>query len=108
MALYSLTVDEKHFWAALLYVEQNPVRAGLVAACGTVGLLQYGDTPGTRRKQFMEDPATVVGEDRIREATRAGTRPETIPSSRTFELVYGSQPTLVKLDPLGTFDCVNH
>ena len=27
---YSCMLDEEHFWQALLYVEQNPVRAGLV------------------------------------------------------------------------------
>jgi putative transposase len=26
---YSTAMDEEHFWAAMLYVEQNPVRAGL-------------------------------------------------------------------------------
>jgi len=29
---YSCPLDEPHFWAALRYVEQNPVRAGLVRA----------------------------------------------------------------------------
>ena len=26
-----MVLDEKHFWAAMVYVEQNPVRAGLAA-----------------------------------------------------------------------------
>lgn len=30
----SVPMDEEHFWAALVYVEQNPVRAGLVEECG--------------------------------------------------------------------------
>jgi putative transposase len=29
---YSTVLDENHFWTALLYVEQNPVRAGLVSS----------------------------------------------------------------------------
>ncbi len=27
---YSAPMDEEHFWAALVYVEQNPLRAGIV------------------------------------------------------------------------------
>ena len=27
---YSVALDESHFWAAMVYVEQNPARAGLV------------------------------------------------------------------------------
>ncbi len=31
---HSVAMDEKHFWAAMLYVERNPVRAGLVEQAG--------------------------------------------------------------------------
>ncbi len=31
---HSVPLDDKHSWDALLYVERDPVRAGIVATCG--------------------------------------------------------------------------
>jgi len=88
---YSAALDEEHFWAALLYVEQNPVRAGLAeraelwrwssapAHCGV-----YPDPllnqvrwrarfDASRWQRYLAvGPAQGQIEDRIRAATRSG------------------------------------
>ena len=87
----SVALDEKHFWAALVYVEQNPVRAALVrdpaewrwssARCH-LGMVEdsvldleewrsrYGSAAWKRVLEIgLEDAAL---EERIREATAKG------------------------------------
>ena len=88
---HSTPLDEKHSWAALLYVERNPVRAGLVEHCGD---WRWSSAPGhlglvedplldlvrwrarfdaTRWKHYLEEGARSAEiEDRIREATLRG------------------------------------
>ena len=88
---HSTPLDEKHSWAALLYVERNPVRAGLVTQCGD---WRWSSAPGhlglvedplldlvrrrarfdaTRWKRYLEEGARSAEiEGRIREATLRG------------------------------------
>src|ERR1700675_1715610 len=83
--------EEKHSWDALLYVERNPVRAGLVEHCrqwrwsSTQAHLGLAENPlldlvrwrgrfdASRWERYLEDGARAAGiEDRIREATLHG------------------------------------
>jgi putative transposase len=88
---YSCPLDEDHRWAALRYVEMNPVRAGLVSApeewpwssarahlglCGT-GALDWQDwrtrwVADDWRETLVDRAADSAAVDRIREATRTG------------------------------------
>jgi len=88
---HSVALDEEHFWAALLYVERNPVRAGLVVTPGewrwSSARAHLGDRPNrqldlvrwkermdaSRWKAYLERGQRVAGiEDRIRAATLSG------------------------------------
>ena len=83
--------EGKHSWDALLYVERNPVRAGLVEHCrqwrwssaqAHLGLVENplldlvrwrGRFDAGRWERYLEDGARAAGiEDRIREATLHG------------------------------------
>jgi putative transposase len=91
-ARYGLTpIDEKHFWAAMLYVEQNPVRARLVEQAGQwswssaqahlkgedAGLLDLvpwraWHTPETWKLHLDKGLLETTLIERIREATERG------------------------------------
>jgi putative transposase len=88
---HSTALDEEHYWATMIYVEQNPVRAGLTqsaaewrwsSARAHLGLASPGFLNLVRWRQRF-DPTTWeqslsygLGEaaqlERIREATRSG------------------------------------
>ena len=84
-------VDEKHSWDAALYVERNPVRAGLVADAGDwrwssapahLGLVEdrlldllrwRARFDASRWERYLNDGSRAAAmEDRIREATLRG------------------------------------
>lgn len=88
---YSVAMDDEHFWAALLYIEQNPVRAKLVAKAPEwrwssarvhleeqpnrqLDLVRWrAEMDASRWKRYLERGAREAGiEDRIRSATRSG------------------------------------
>jgi putative transposase len=89
---FSTALDEEHFGAALLYVERNPVRAGLVPAAAQWPWSSAGAHTGTRsanrflnltrwQAQFDTDSwqallengeAAAPLEDCVRAATRSG------------------------------------
>ena len=88
---HSTVLDEEHFWAAMVYVEQNPVRAGLVAraaewrwssARAHVGLAAPGTLDLVRWRQRFDASrweqclsrglAEAAHAERIREATLSG------------------------------------
>ena len=88
---HSVPLDEKHSWDALLYVERNPVRAGLVATCGEwrwssapvhlgmaeselLDLVRWRSRfDPTRWERYLSEGARQAQiEDRIREATLRG------------------------------------
>jgi putative transposase len=88
---FSTALDEEHFWAAMLYVEQNPVRAGLAeraeqwrwssapAHCSghsdpLLDLVRWRARFDANRWQryLALGPAAGQMEDRIRAATRSG------------------------------------
>ena len=48
---YSCVLDERHFWNAVRYVEQNPVRAGMVSRS-----IDYPWSSAAARCGFREDP----------------------------------------------------
>jgi len=87
----SVPLDEKHFWAALVYVERNPVRAALVSGAAEwrwssarchLGvaddpLLDLVDwrsryTPAVWKQVLENGLADAALEERIREATGKG------------------------------------
>jgi hypothetical protein len=87
-------VEEKHSWDTLLYVERNPVRAGLVEHCrewrwssapAHLGLVESplldlvrwrARFDASRWERYLEDGARAAAiEDRIREATLRGSFP---------------------------------
>ena len=88
---HSVALDEEHFWAAMLYVERNPVRAGLVehpsqwpwssapahlglAPSGIVSLVRWrSHFDATRWNNWLasHSPAAALDE-RIRHATLSG------------------------------------
>jgi|SRR5579872_463701 len=89
---YSCPLDEVHGWAALRYIELNPVRAGLVinpadwpwssatvhlGGPGTAGLVDLTAwrerwTAGCWEEALRLGPAEAALQQRIREATRTG------------------------------------
>jgi len=89
---FSCPMDERHRWEALRYVEQNPVRAGLVSAAeawrwssaeahtGGVdrsGILDMAEwerqwTATAWRRALASGIGDAAMEERIREATRTG------------------------------------
>ena len=88
---HSVAMDEEHFWLGMVYVEQNPVRAGLVEAAwdwkwssarGHVeghdeGLLDFVEwpsrhTPASWKRCLQYGIAEAVMLERIREATLKG------------------------------------
>ncbi len=88
---HSVPLDDKHSWHALLYVERNPVRAGLVANCGEwrwssaqahLGIVESelldlvrwrSRFDPTRWERYLSEGAKQAQiEDRIREATLRG------------------------------------
>ncbi len=88
---HSVPLDDKHSWDALLYVERNPVRAGLVATCGEwrwssaqvhlgmaeselLDLVRWRSRfDPTRWERYLSEGARQAQiEDRIREATLRG------------------------------------
>jgi putative transposase len=92
---HSTPLDEKHSWDALLYVERNPVRAGLVEHCADwrwsstqthLGLVQNSLVDlvrwrsrfdATRWEHYLEEGAQAAQvEERIREATLGGRFPD--------------------------------
>ena len=86
---FSCPLDEAHLWAAVRYVEQNPVRAGIVgvaeeyewssaaAHCGlradplVSGELLDGVAPGVWQAHLAE-PVTAADTERLRSRTRSG------------------------------------
>ncbi len=88
---YSTPLDEKHFWQAMVYVEQNPLRAALVDQCedwkwssarphilgqqcpllDLVGWREH-HSPETWSRCLHNGLASEALYDRIREATRTG------------------------------------
>ena len=87
----SVPLDEQHFWAALVYVEQNPLRAGLVGDCSDwrwssarchsgladdalLDLVEWRKqfTPQTWKRVLEIGLADAAMEQRIREATQKG------------------------------------
>ena len=89
---FSCPLDVGHCWAALRYVERNPVRAGLVEAAeqwawssarahvtgeDRSGLLDPGEwqacwTPDRWREAIAKGVGAMLLEERIRQATRTG------------------------------------
>jgi putative transposase len=88
---HSVALDEEHFWAVMIYVEQNPTRAGMVAtpwewrwssARAHVGEAKEGlldmvrwranHTPETWKLRLELGLREAALEDRIREATLGG------------------------------------
>ncbi len=88
---HSVPLDDKHSWDALLYVERNPVRAGLVATSGEwrwssaqahlgmaeselLDLVRWESRfDPTRWERYLSEGARQAQiEDRIREATLRG------------------------------------
>ena len=88
---HSVALDEQHFWAAMIYVERNPVRAGLVEHPGqwrwSSGPAHLGLEPSgilnpvrwrshfdaNRWSDWLTSNARVAAlEERIREATLSG------------------------------------
>jgi len=86
---FSCPLDEGHLWAAMRYVEQNPVRARIVevaeeyewssaaAHCGlrtdplVSGGLPDGVTPGVWQARLAE-PVTEADVERLRSRTQSG------------------------------------
>jgi putative transposase len=88
---FAVALDEKHFWAAMVYVEENPVRAGLVEHAGQwpwssapahlgiaqsalVNLVPWRTRFDTARWNawLSTGPRAAALADRIREATLTG------------------------------------
>jgi putative transposase len=86
---YSVVLDEPHFWAALRYVERNPVRAGLVrkaedyrwssapAHCGLfedpfLAPLPAGAPSLTEWSAWLAESETQSQVERIRRCTKTG------------------------------------
>ncbi|MDQ2777684.1 MAG: hypothetical protein M3Y57_22635, partial [Acidobacteriota bacterium] len=88
---HSTTLDEEHFWAAMVYVERNPVQAALMEQTGqwrwssaraNFGLAPSGPLDMARWQRHFDanlwqhclsgGPGAAALEDRIRQATRSG------------------------------------
>ena len=88
---HSVPLDEEHFWAAMVYVEQNPLRAGLVKQCEDwrwssakthvtgshstlLDLIPWRErhTPETWKRCLELGLESTVLHERIREATLLG------------------------------------
>ena len=88
---HSVALDEEHFWAAMIYVERNPERAGLVehpsqwrwsSAQAHLGLASSGMLSLVRWRSHFDanrwstwlnsDPRAATLEERIRQATLSG------------------------------------
>ena len=88
---FSTALEERHYWAALLYAERNPVRAGLATSADTwrwssarahalgqedplLDMVRWrARFDASRWQRYLNEGASAAGiEDRIRAATRSG------------------------------------
>ena len=57
---FSCPLDEEHLWAAVRYVERNPVRAGLTESAEEYSWSSAADHCGLRKDVFISDPCNLT------------------------------------------------